>query len=320
MKCQGAKPIIINQKDLAGLQPEARPSVEEALKEINTDPCNEAQYKKGWEVFTNTAPQIGIPLLIKEVGQMKPEDPSRKTLLDVLDQHNAEFFLYVESPQSKSIPAMMLLGVLLAYAKEHTEVKVQPPLEAITERFLKNGGCFSSLKYEYPKKLKDFPAYFFSQERELGWEYLPLLEGSLKQGSCNDAEAIQIMNDLRYIGGPPGKITELLDWIFKNRRRDNPEFARAYLHLASLTPYQRSYEEATKWALLNLIPPQPKKGAHPGVSEEDAGLIEQSVHFILFKLPKPEERQAFVNEIASQRPWFQESLMGMAHLLLPRPR
>lgn len=338
MKCEGVRQLTLSDKEIKALPSEQQSAVQESLREINSDSCD-LQYtnlcRRGWEKLTRLAPKIGLPLLIKELAKTDIKDSHWQPLVQVLVEQGVSFLVYIDSPEFSLAPdvTMKALG---AFAQRYPEVNMTKRIERLIKPFLKTKQCFSSQKYEYPSRPRPFSSSSYHVDTEhnelrseyqryqmvipdmvildvdieatLGLEYFPLLEGSLKEGRCSDAEVIQIMEDLRYIPCLDSRaFPDLLEWITENRWQDNRQFARAYLRLTTYLP-----SESTIRAIVNLIPPQPEKRISFRISKIDEEIIQESLYNLLLGIRRHDasilDEKALVDSIASQRPWYRPEL------------
>jgi len=285
------------------------------INECGSKPAavGEEKYKRAWEKFISKMPERGLPLLLSAIDKTPLQDSRRGGLFEVLGQHESEFLLYVTSNSSLSVSAKGLLKTLTGYARLYPQTNLKQTLASVTPFFVGAKECFSSAEYDFPKQ--NVPSLYSSPEnRERGREYLPLIEGSLKAGNCKPNEITQILNDLAFVGGL--KSEALMDFIVQKHWGDSKEFARAYLDLANLYPFQASRQPSMLRAIKNLIPAD---GKAVSLKEEDANRITRVLGQILLGQKSAKEREAVMESLTFARPAYQKELHQMAGLLLKLP-
>ncbi len=184
--------------------------------------------------------------------------------------------------------------------------KESPLREGLFWIFTGAGLCFSSDRFDYTRKVRDF--LHSGLYDNTGEEYLPLLQESLRQGVCSHGEVITILEDLQHIGSSPEiNVRDLLTEIGNNYWDASPEFARAFLQLGRLVPFpkkdwegepnsseQVALAERLKRAIIQLLPEQ---GGKP-LSATDEKLVRQMLSMTLFEL-FPKEREIFYASIVN---------------------
>ena len=300
--------LTANPKDLQGLSDDQTEVVRKSLQAINDDPCDwrfdfwctdSAAYEQAWNSLM-AVPAVGLPLLLKTV---RPRGDGRNDMLHKLLRENETAAVdYIGFANEPPGGALHLTRALLEYLRRNPgrDDQLGGAFAVLAPPLVRGGDCFSSASFEFRRQKT-----LFVESREadsyVGWEFLPLIEASLREGTCNDGEIVAVLNDLAHIGGP--NVGDLLELVDERFRQETPAYARAFLKLALQIPYRRSLEEAVRRAIVVLIP-----------SEER--LIDRGLSWILTSLPR-EKRTAVVESIARERPEYREKLYDMTRLWLP---
>lgn len=298
-----------------------RARIQRAVAILNQEPSGPVDQQGAWNDLVSVLPQVGVPVLARELSDLRKKGARDPFLSRLLSEHIA---IFMDSVRDAWYPFGVEFAVqgLIDYYQLGRGPRNREALTLANASLQGAGICFSSLDFEYPRKEGPFISLSYlpsSAAFKLGWDYLPLIRAGVEADNCMDPpEATQVLEDLYRIGGP--RSDEIMDLVAEDYFDESIDFVRAYLKLFILYPVDRRDEppngsrRAAFQRALTLLLPKTRES----LVQEDRELFERALGHAAGYIRKA-DRIKLIEEVIAERPHYEGEIRELSKIALMLP-